>query len=170
MKIYFARHGQSNYNVIDLCNNNPKINVYLTELGKKQAKNVGEMLKNKKIEIILISELPRTRQTAEIINEYHKVEVRIDKRINDRKTGFEGKSYYDYIKVIEKDKFHIKPKGGESFQEEKKRVFSFLDDLIKMNHKTILVVSHEEIMKIVKGYFENLSDEEMWNVGVENGK
>lgn len=170
MKIYFLRHGQTNYNVKDLCNSDPKIDVHLTKLGKKQAENVREMLKNKEIDIILVSELPRTMQTAEIINKYHNVEIRADKRINDRKTGFEGKSYFDYRKAIEKNPFYIRPKGGESFQEEKRRVFSFLDDLIKMDYRSVLVVSHEEIMKIIKGYFEKLSDEEMWDVRVGNGE
>ncbi len=169
MRIYFVRHGQSNYNLRDLCNSNPKIDVHLTKLGIEQAENVGKTLKNKNIDIVFVSELLRTKQTAETINKHHNAEIKIDKRLNDRKTGFEGKSYFDYRKAIEKDPFHKKPKGGESFQEEKNRVFSFLDHLIKRNYKTVLVVSHEEIMKIVKGYFEKLTDEEMWDVRVPNG-
>ena len=170
MKLYFLRHGQSNYNVKDLCNSNPKKPVHLTELGKKQIEKAGEILKNEKLDIIFVSQFPRTKESAKIINKERKIKIKIDKRINDRKTGFEGKSYYDYVKAIEKDKFFIKLKGGESFQEEKKRVFSFLKDLIKRHYNTVLVVTHEEIIKIVQGYFNNLSDEQMWKIKVDNGQ
>lgn len=169
MRIIFVRHGQSNYNIKHICNSDPSKKVYLTELGKRQIEDVGEKLKKEKIEIIFVSELPRTKESADIINKNRNAPIKIDKRINDRKTGFEGKSYFDYIKFIEKDRFNIKHEGGESFQNEKKRVFSFLEDVVKTSYKTILVVSHEEIMKIVKGYFEKLSDEEMWDIKVPNG-
>lgn len=169
MKIHFIRHGETNYNVHHICNSDPRKKVYLTELGKRQIEDIREKLKKEKIEIIFVSELPRTKESARIINRDHNVEIKADKRINDRKTGFEGKSYFDYIEFIEKDKFNIKPKEGESFQDEKKRVFSFLNDLKKIKYEIVLVVSHEEIIKIAIGYFEKLSDEEMWNVKVPNG-
>ena len=94
MKFYFIRHGQSNYNVKNLCNDDPKKRVYLTALGKKQAENARERLKNENIEVIYISELPRTKQTAHIINKSHKVPIKVDARINERKTGFEGRSCF----------------------------------------------------------------------------
>ncbi len=170
MKVYFVRHGQSNYNIKNICNSDPKKRVYLTGLGKRQIQDVRKRLRKEKIEVMFVSEFPRTRESANIVNKNRNVPIIIDKRINDRKTGFEGKSYFDFIKFIEKDPFRIKPKGGESFQEEKKRVFSFLGDLIKINYSVILVVAHEEIIKIVKGYFDRLSEEEMWGVRVENGQ
>ena len=170
MKLYFLRHGQSTYNVKDLCNGNPRKPVFLTELGKTQIEKAREKLENEKLEVIFVSQFPRTKESAKIINKEHNIKIKIDKRINDRKTGFEGKSYYDYIKAIEKDKFFIKLKGGESFQEEKKRVFSFLKDLIKKHYNTVLVVTHEEIIKIVNGYFNKLSDEQMFRIKVDNGR
>lgn len=59
MKIYFIRHGQTNYNVKTLCNSDPKKRVYLTKLGKRQIEDVARKLKNKNIKIIFVSELPR---------------------------------------------------------------------------------------------------------------
>lgn len=63
----------------------------------------------------------------------------------------------------------MKLNGGESFQEEKKRVFSFLRDFRKLKYKCILVVAHEETLKIAYGYFNKLNDEEMWEIRVPNG-
>ncbi|MDO8508392.1 MAG: histidine phosphatase family protein [Nanoarchaeota archaeon] len=170
MRIYFVRHGQSNYNVGNLCNDDPKKKVFLTELGKKQAEKVRANLKNEQINGIFVSQLPRTMETAKIINSDHHAPIMVDSRINDRKTGFEGKSYFDYIKAIEKDRFNIKPKGGESFQEEKKRVYLFIEDLKKLRYRTVLVVCHEETIKIAHAYFNHLSDEEMPNIKVDNGQ
>ncbi|MDD5178260.1 MAG: histidine phosphatase family protein [Candidatus Nanoarchaeia archaeon] len=168
MKIFFVRHGKTNYNEKHLCNDDPTKKVYLTELGLNQAKEVAEKLKGKKIEKIFISELPRTKQTAEIINKFHGVSIEVDPRINDRKTGFEGKPEEEFHRFIEKDLFGMHAPGGESFQDEKQRIFSFLESLKKMPLENLLVVSHHETMKIIIGFFENLTDEEMWHRRVSN--
>ncbi len=168
MKAYFMRHGQTNYNVKDICSYKPTKKVHLTELGKEQVKKVAEELKKEDLDAIFVSHLWRTMESANIINKYHNVKIIEDKRINDRKTGFNEKPHSEYLKAIEEDKFHIKIKDGESFQEEKARVFSFLDDLKKMHYDNVLVITHEEPIKIINGYFNNLSDEKMWEMKVPN--
>jgi len=162
MKAYFVRHGQTNYNEKRLCNYDPTKDVHLTKLGKHQAKSVAEKLKDIKFDLVYISDLPRTRETAEIITKNQQVDFIVDPRISDRKSGLEGQpksKYYDFVKP---DPFNIKHEDGESFQEEKKRVFSFLDDLKALKANSVLVVGHNEPLKIVYGYFHNLSDEEIW--------
>ncbi len=168
MKVYFMRHGQTNYNVRDLCNYTPTKKIYLTKLGKSQVEKIAEKFKDKRLGAIFVSELWRTRQTASIINKYCNALIKEDARINDRKTGFEGMPHSEYLKLVEKDKFNIKPKGGESFQEQKNRVFSFLNDLKKIKYNIALVITHEEPMKIIEGYFNGLNDEEMWEIKVPN--
>ncbi len=65
------RHGKTNYNILRLCNDDPKREVHLTEKGSTQAEDAANKLKNVPIVRIIVSELPRTRQTAEIVNQYH---------------------------------------------------------------------------------------------------
>lgn len=166
MRIFTVRHGETNYNLQHLCNDDPKIDVHLTENGKRQTQVVAEKLKQIKFDIIYISESLRTRETAEIINKHHNVELRVNSKINDRKTGFEGKSTYEFNEFMKDDLFNKKLKGGESFQEEKSRVFSFLDEL--SDHKNILIVSHHETIKIITGYFNKLSDSQIWNLNIPN--
>jgi alpha-ribazole phosphatase len=171
MEVVFVRHGQTNYNLRHLCNSDPLVDVCLTGLGKDQARNVGEKLKGELYDSIYVSDLPRTRESSEIIREFGsfgEVEVKEDKRISDRKTGFEGRLVSDFRNVIEEDVFYFKPEGGESFQEEKERVFSFLEDLRKMDYKRVLVVSHGEPIQIVVGYFEKLTDQEIWERRIDN--
>ncbi|MCK5319768.1 histidine phosphatase family protein [Candidatus Parcubacteria bacterium] len=168
MKIFFVRHGQTNYNILDLCNDNPTKDVHLTDLGKQQAEIVGDKIKNIDLDLVIISELPRTKETNSIITKNHQVEFKIDSRINDRKTGFDSKPVSDFFKALEPDIFNLKFNNGESFKEEKQRVYSFLSELKSLNYKNILVVTHSEILQIINGYYKNLSDQKMWNTKIDN--
>src|SRR3989344_8115425 len=137
MKVYFVRHGQTNYNILDLCNDDRTKNVHLTDLGKQQAEVVANKIKSVKLDLVIVSELPRTTETASIITKNHQVILKVEPRINDRKTGFDSKPVSDFFKAIEPDIFNLKFNKGESFQEEKKRVHSFLDELKTYNYKNI---------------------------------
>lgn len=168
MDIYFTRHGQTNFNLLNLCNDDPTIDVHLTKEGILQARKAKEDLKEVKFDLVITSELPRTKETALIITEDYQTIFHTDSRINDRKTGFEGKSVSDFFKAIKSDMLNMKIDGGESFQEEKKRVFAFLKELKSCKNKNILVVSHSETMQIINGYSKNLSDNEMLNTRIDN--
>lgn len=168
MKLFFVRHGQTNYNLKHFCNSDPSVDVHLTELGKQQAISVAIKLEKIAFDAVFISQLQRTRETASIITTVDPNQFRVDSRLNDRKTGTEGKLVVDFFNALEPDFFHAKLKNGESFQEEKRRVFSFLDELKKHNVNNILIVSHSETMKIVNGYYNGLSDKEMWHTRIDN--
>ncbi len=168
MKIYFLRHGQTNYNVLDLCNDDPAKDVHLTDLGRKQAEIVGKKIKGIKLDAVIISELPRTKETALIITKNQQIKFIVEPRINDRKTGFEGKPVPAFFEALKPDIFNLKFNDGESFKEEKKRVFSFLKELKTYNLTNILIVTHGEILQIINGYFNNLSDQEMLNTKINN--
>ena len=166
MKIYAVRHGQTNYNVKGLCNNDPSKDVHLTEEGTKQAEDVARKLKDREFEAIFVTSLKRTRQTADIINQLHIVEVVEEPRLSDRKTGFDSKPASEFFAAIDssENKITAKFNDGESFAEERKRVFHFLDELVKQSYKSVLLVSHTETMTIIYGYFHEKSDDEMWNM------
>ena len=74
MEIYLLRHGQTDYNVRGLCNDDPARAVNLNSAGIRQAMAAAERLKSTTISRILVSELPRTQHTAAIINRYHGAE------------------------------------------------------------------------------------------------
>ncbi|MFA7169666.1 MAG: histidine phosphatase family protein [Candidatus Paceibacterota bacterium] len=168
MKVFFVRHGQTNYNLLNLCNENPAINVHLTGLGIQQAKIVATKLKDEIFDLVIFSELPRTKETALIIAADRKVEMKTESRINDRKTGFEGKPVSDFFVELGPDVFYSKVNDGESFQEEKTRIFSFLEDLKKCDSENVLIVSHSETMQVINGYFNKLSDQEMIDTKIDN--
>ncbi len=164
MRIYSIRHGHTNYNVNHILNDDPKKDVHLTELGIKQAEDASERLKDKRIDVIFVSEFPRTKQTAEIINRHHNAPIKVDPRLNERKSGLDGRPHDEFERTVSRDRFHIRPENGESWQDEKKRVFSFMEYLKKMNYGSVLIVNHGDNMLMIEGYFKRLSDQEMWDL------
>lgn len=161
MKVIFLRHGQTNYNVKAICNSKPNPKVRLTALGRKQAEVAAQILKKEKIDLIITSALFRTMQTARVVNRFHHAPVQHDNRINDRSTGYENKSVSFFYEWREKQKkpWSARPRGGESYQDLKKRLASFLKDLGKEPYKTVLVVSHLPVLAAAYAYFKNLSDD-----------
>lgn len=157
MKIYLARHAQTNYNVLKLCNADPSVDVHLSEEGIKQAENLAELLKDVDYDVVYISELPRTRQTADIINKTHLKEMVVDGRINDNKTGFESQPVADFLNAVEsaQDPWNAKFNDGESLNEAAKRARNFIDELRTKSYNSVLIVTHGFITQAIFGYLEN---------------
>lgn len=163
MKLIFLRHGETNYNLKNWCNSRPTSKVRLTERGKKQAQRVARILRKEKFDIIFVSQLYRTQQTAKIVNQFHHVKLISDKRLNDRATGFDNKEvnlFYTW-RDQQKNPWTCERRGGESFEDMKKRFLSFLKSLEKTNYKKVLIVAHLPILKIARGYFKQLTNEQM---------
>ena len=161
MNIYIIRHGQTNYNVLGLCNDNPARGVYLTEQGVTQAERVAKNLAFDPIDAIFVSQLPRTRQTARFINAYHNVRIIERAEINDIRTGFDGRPVDEYFALVGNDRLGKVPPGGESLSQFKIRVNAFIDSLLQEPYRNILVVAHEETMRVFAARFNNLTDQEM---------
>jgi len=170
MKLYVARHAETNYNLDELCNDSPLVNVYLTEKGIEQGKILGINLKDVPIDLIITSEFPRTKETARLVNEYHNVPTIEDKRINDVLTGFEGRPVDEFRAARNNadNKWTVRLNGGESFEDEKARVKAFLDDLKKRPEATILIVTHQAISRIIYAIIKNIPNERVNELAVDN--
>ncbi|TNF35347.1 MAG: histidine phosphatase family protein [Gammaproteobacteria bacterium] len=168
MQVYFMRHGQTNYNVQSLCNDDPTRDVHLTHLGIEQAEIVASKLKDKKIQRIIVSQLPRTRQTAEIINQYHHAPIEPRAEINDIRSGFDSQPVINYQNAIAHDPIHAKHNNGESLFEHRQRVLTFLDWLRLQPEEIVLVVAHEETMRVFYGYFHKMILEDIIKLSFDN--
>lgn len=171
MKIYFARHGESNYNVLGLVNSKPNDGVFLTDLGKKQAKQLADNLRAEKIEAIFASELLRTKQTAEFVNTYHEVSITIDGRLNDIDIGTEGSSATEYNAALisSKDPFIFRMRNNaESAEDVQKRMRRFLEDLVKTDYGTVLVVSSEIPLLMILSYIDGDDPQEKLFAKIKN--
>lgn len=154
MKIFVARHGETNYNVLKLHNADPKVDVHLTEKGISEAKNLAEELKDEDFDAIYVSELPRTGQTASYLQQ-NSPRI-IDARLNDINSGFEGKSVAEYHKLRDsaEDPFTYKAPNGESSEEVYLRTKEFLQDLKNSNYNQILIITSKHNFR----HFKNIID------------
>lgn len=162
------RHGESEYNVKGLWNDDPSVDVHLTELGKNQANKVIDKFKDIKLDLAFSSELPRVIETAKIITKHQNLDIKKESRLNERMVNHDGKSVLDYFNAIDKDPLNTKLNGGENFYDTKNRIVSFIDEIVKLDKSHILVVAYGETLQIIKGYFEKLPDEELYGLKFDN--
>jgi probable phosphoglycerate mutase len=162
MNVYCMRHGESEYNVLGLCNDDPRREVRLTEQGRRQAQAAADALKDVPIERVYCSELPRTRETAEIVNRHHCVPIDIRSAINDIRSGCDGEPVEHYFRAIAHDPLHARSGDGESLMDHKRRILGFLDWLKRQESlDTVLVVAHEETLRVFAAHARGLDDEAM---------
>ncbi|MBS0422986.1 MAG: histidine phosphatase family protein [Proteobacteria bacterium] len=169
MNIYCMRHGRTNYNDLGLCNDDPGQVVYLTATGIAQAQSAAHELCAVTLNRIIVSPLPRTRQTAEIVNRYHDVSIEVHADLADIRSGFEGKPVSDYFAAISHDPLRARANGGESLLDHKQRVLRFIDWLKVQQDESLLVVAHEETLRVFVAYFEGgIEDAQLRDIHIGN--
>lgn len=168
MKVYFMRHGHTNFNLLGLCNDDPARDVHLTERGVAQAQAAAERLREVPIERIIVSPLPRTRQTAGIVNRHHGVTIETHPDIHDLRSGFDGRPVAEYFAAVAHDPLHARVNGGESLLDHKARVLRFLDWLRAQPEATLLVVAHEESLRVFIAQYEGIPDERLRELHIGN--
>ncbi|MFH1451044.1 MAG: histidine phosphatase family protein [bacterium] len=142
--------------------------VRLNREGIRTIKTVAERLKKQKIDLIYASDLYRTTQTAMIVAKALGLNVTFDKRLRDTYLGsYHGRSpkeFYRDFPNMEK-RFRIGPKDGESWNDVKTRVKSFISDLEEKHQgKTILIVSHGDPLWLFAGIVNNLNNNDLLKV------
>ncbi len=168
MKVIFLRHGESEYNAKGLINQDPGIKIHLTFKGKKQSEEVAKKFEGIRFDVIFVSEFSRTKETAEIINRHYNVPVLVDSRLNEARVGFEGKTDAEYKLATSRDPFNFKLLGKESWQDLKKRVKNFLQDLKKENYNCVLIVSHQWTTRVANQIINKFSDKEAYALPLKN--
>ncbi len=123
--------------------------------GKKQARTLATLLKNKTLDKIYTSDLQRCLETTKIISKYHKVPIIEEKLLRERCFGnLEGKKpTKEDLNLL--DKLAYKPEGGENLFEVYLRAQKFFNKVKKDENKTILLVTHSTFSKILRGIILN---------------
>ena len=139
--IYFVRHGETDYNKKGIYQG--QLDIELNDEGLNQAMQARENLKNIKFDEIYSSPLKRALKTAEIINEYHNLEIKTDDRIKEFFGGEMQGKVYDKIPKDILDDFHNNPAayGAETWQGFFDRIVSFFKE-VENSDKNILIVGH----------------------------
>lgn len=168
MKLYVARHGQTEWNALNkVCGST---NLTLTELGKQQAKQLAEKVKNLDIDVIIASPMIRAQQTAEAISLATGISVLTDERLREHDYGsFEGFDRSNEEYWAQKYQFAVKFPQGESVLQLAQRVYNVLED-VKNTYcdKTVLLVCHGGVSRMIKTYFEDMNNDEFFHYSPEN--
>lgn len=140
----FVRHGESEYSARALVNGDPSVVVGLTEEGRAQATQLSERLESEPIDLCVVTEFGRTRETADLALAGREVPRIVLRDLNDPFYGeFEGKALADYRKWAgTHGPLDVPPGNGEAraaIAERYARGFRFLLD---RSDQTILVVCH----------------------------
>jgi len=158
------RHGQSTYNLLHLCNDDPARGVRLTEMGVQQAREAIPLLQAFALSAVYCSPLPRTVQTAEIVNAGLGLPLMIEPALADIRSGFDGEPVADYMAAIAHDPLHARVNGGESVQDHFERVSACLDRFVAQGLDGLLLVAHEETLRVFKAWSEGLSANQVINL------
>ncbi len=171
MKFYYIRHGQTDWNLAEKMQGG-QTEKDLNEKGVKQAIETREKLKNIEYDILICSPMNRAIQTAQIINEGRNVPIIIDERLRERKLGeMEGNPITEKCeKEIWSYDLNTKIVNGEDLYEFETRVLKFIEEIkTKYKDKSVLVVAHGGVAKIVKAYlYGKPKDNNLDNYKMEN--
>lgn len=167
-KIYFTRHGETVWNVENkICG---MTDSPLTENGRRQAKELGEAVKNGNyaIDEILYSPLSRAADTAKAIAEATGIPAREEPRLREQCFGrYEGTPRNGEEFKVAKTHFADSYGGGESMLRLAQRIYTLLDELSTQD-KTYLLVAHNGIARVVYSYFYDMTNEEYAAAGIRN--
>lgn len=164
-KIYFVRHGESEANSLGLSAGS-EFDTPLTDNGRAQAQKTGRNLKDKEIELIVASPMERTIETAEIIAK----EIGYDPQKILRHGSFveRGMGIYSRGPDAEylKDASSGKPlhESVETVEAMHGRVAEGLDWVRSLKEKTILIVSHGGVSRILRLMHQELPHSHMYKL------
>lgn len=176
MKIYFVRHGETDWNKERKIQG--QVDIPLNEFGRHLARETAKGLRDVPFDVCFTSPLGRARETAQIILQGRDVRILEDKRILEMNFGVlegkccskEGWDVPDSFQMFFDDPVHYQaPEGGEDFQAVRKRTGDFLNWLFAQEQyrdSTVLVTTHGAAMA---GLLNNLKKKplaEYWGVGV----
>ena len=170
MKIYSTRHGQTLFNRQDIILGTT--NIGLDETGIRQAAVLAERIERLgQISIIIASPMRRAQQTASAIAERCGLPIVTDDRLREWDYGeYEGKGRMTEGFAENKVNFAVRMGGsGESLLQLSHRVYSALDDIIEKYHdKTVLLVTHGGVCRVVETYFNDMTTMQFANWYMDN--
>lgn len=162
MKIYFTRHGLTEYNKerrIQGLLDSP-----LTLEGKEKAKELGARLKDEGIEIIYSSDQKRAMDSAKIINEALKLDIIPDRRLREvSMLSHEGMTWAESVASDpdREDLIMQRPdlfnEGGiYPYRDALEDSIAFIFELIKTNYEKVLVMTHGSKLRVITTVLEGL--------------
>lgn len=150
--VLLVRHGETHWNQEQRLQGWAPAS--LTETGEQQADTLGATIEQHyEVDRIYASDLPRTKQTAEIITRHIPLEITYSPGWRERDFGIaQGLTYSEFSRKLPElslttageDAITISPESGESLLDTKQRVLDEWQSLLETTDPldTIVVVTH----------------------------
>jgi probable phosphoglycerate mutase len=168
MRLFAARHGQTQWNVDNkICG---VTDVPLTEEGWAQARALAEKTVDLELDLVICSSMLRAKQTASAVAEKLNIPVIEDPRLVEQNYGiYEGMDRKTPGFLENKRHFAVRYPGGESMMDVAHRIYGLLED-VKRDHagKNVLLVCHGGVLRLVRSYFEPMTNEEYFHYSPGN--
>ncbi len=154
--VFLVRHGQTKSNVNGYYMG--WLNEDINKVGYTQARGLSARLANLSIAAVYTSPLKRTYNTAAIIAEPHKLELKVlDGLIEIRQGDWEGlhveeisQGWPELWQQSRTDPSDVTMPNGESFQQVTDRAVSAFEKIVAANQgKQVVIVSHEVVVKVI---------------------
>jgi len=169
--IYLVRHGQTAWNKEEIFRG--RTDVPLDETGLKQAELVSEYFKGMEIDAIYSSPLSRALQTAQKIAQFNDLKVHPLPGIIDMSFGkWEGRPHQEirekdsktYRQWVEEPHL-VRLPGGEGLDDVRVRAMAALEEVMRKHpEKTLVLVSHRVICKVLICAILNLDNSHFWQI------
>ena len=179
MKIYFVRHGETDWNKRSKIQG--QADIPLNATGRMQAEQAAAQMVGVPVDIAYTSPLIRARETAEIFLAIKgNCPLETDPRLMEISYGVrEGQSLtlirkcpfvalHNYFAHPEK---YVPPRKGETILELKARCRSFLDERVyggERRFSSIMIFTHGALIKGMASVVKQLPDRDFWS-GAEVG-
>jgi broad specificity phosphatase PhoE len=139
-----VRHAESTFSVKTLVNGDPAVAGPLTELGRQQARRLGERLTGEPIGLCVVTEFGRTQETADLMLAGRDVPRLVVRELNDPFYGaFEGKPLADYRAwAAGHGPTDVPPGGGEPRRVIAERYVRGFRIVLARPESTVVVVCH----------------------------
>ena len=162
MQLFLIRHGET------LWNKERRVqgvsDIALSDVGLDQARKLALSLKDHPIDAIYASPLKRAYQTAELINQFHGLDIQVQPGLMEMDQGdFEGLSFKelmacekDFLKQWISDPASVTMPNGESFTDVQERAWRVIENILNKSGNT-LVVSHNFTIAAILCKVRNIS-------------
>jgi probable phosphoglycerate mutase len=174
--LLLIRHGENDYTKTHkLAGRLP--GVHLNEHGQKQARALGEALKDVPITAIYSSPLERAMETAKPIAESMGLTIHREKGLLETNVGdWQGKSLkrlylHRHWKVVQRAPSRARFPNGETFHECQHRVVSALDAILSRHKPKDIVacVFHADPIRLAVAYYIGLPLDQFQRLGCDTG-
>ena len=171
IKIYSARHGETVRNAQNRISG--RVDVSLSEKGREQAQMLALQMSTRGIDLIISSPMIRAQETSKAAAEMCRVPIITDERLIEQDYGvYEGvyMNTPEFKRFLEnKRHFAYRYPGGESMMDVAYRVYGLLHDIKRdYDGKTVLLVSHGGVCRVMHTYFNDMTNDEFYNFLLDN--